>query len=507
MARHSSTREPANGVGSVKRVLPIAPAGLIVGVVAMIIVALAVTWITSVPVVWALVLLATGLAALPFVVAIVRRQFDVFEPAYLFAVSYFVLFALRPAAVLFVSVGTPVFVGYGIEQTYAAALAIGAVGAAVFYVGYYLPVGRNLAQRLHLPREEWSNASLTVFIVLSLLLTGGAFSAFLLTNGGLSTLAAFLNGRNPVSGAALQQSSGYLYTAPLFLAPVGILVTSLSGQRWRVGAFVGLFLVALSQVLNIGTGDRSWTLPAIAALVLVWYLRRRARPGLPVIAIAVALTFLLGITLPRQYRNTEARSESLIQIVIDDILNPGQAVQDFLSREDTGMADGLAVELQFVPNTIDYQFGRTYLEAISRPVPRSLWAEKPRAAETQLMAVIWPQLARASVTFYFSVWGEPYLNFGLLGVIAVSLAFGIFWRSVYAWFRRRPTNRFVIAFYALSWPFIFVYMRGGIGADYQRQAIYLVPVVVAYLFIRRPASISRDVVPLGQAEPNWVRSS
>jgi hypothetical protein len=201
--------------------------------------------------------------------------------------------------------------------------------------------------------------------------------------------------------------------------------------------------------------------------------------------MALVVTFLFGLTLPRQYRNTEARSVSVTELLVGDVLNPGQALQDFFTQSDTAMVDALAVELQFVPDSISYQFGRTYLEAASRPIPRAVWTDKPRAAETQLMATIWPQLATGGVQFYFSVFGEPYLNLGLVGVIVVSTLFGLFWRALYAWFARAPANPFVIVFFALSWPFLLVYVRGGIGADYQRHLIYLLPVLAAYLFIRR----------------------
>jgi hypothetical protein len=472
-------------------------------VLAMVVLGLAVTWVATMPISWALVLLAAMLSALPFTVGVVRRQFDVFEPIYLFALSYFVLFTLHPVAQLITSAGAPTFVGYAIGQTYGTALAIGAVGAVLFYVGYYLPLGRDLGQRLPLPLASWSSASLAAYVVLAAVAAIGALSLFLFTNGGLSILGAFFSGRNPTSSTALQQSSGYLYSAPLLLAPVGILVISLNGQRWRLGAFLGLALVAASQVLTIGLGGRSWILPALVALFFIWYLRRNARPGPAVITIALALIFLFGVTLPRQYRNTDSRNTPLSQILIDDILSPGPSLQDFFAREDTAMVDGLAVELQFVPQHIPYQLGRTYLEAASRPVPRAVWADKPRAAETQLMATIWPQLATGGVLFSFSIFGEPYLNFGWLGVTAAALLFGVFWRVLYAWFKRAPRNPWVFSLYSLSWPFLFVYMSGGIGLFYQRHLIYVLPVLLAYLLIRvrRPPNVSASALNAASCLP------
>src|SRR5947209_1595946 len=125
-------------------------------VLAMVAPGVGVTWISTVSAGWALVLLAGVLSAVPFTIAAVRRQFNIFEPVYLFAASYLVLFALHPAAQLLISGGSPVFVGYVVGPTYAAALGIGAVGAISFYLGYYLPFGGNLGRRLPLPRDDWS---------------------------------------------------------------------------------------------------------------------------------------------------------------------------------------------------------------------------------------------------------------------------------------------------------------------------------------------------------------
>jgi oligosaccharide repeat unit polymerase len=450
----------------------------------MVILGLAVTWVSAIPIVWLLMLLAAGLATVPFVVAAVRHEFDVFEPVYLFSLSYFVLFGVHPAVETILSANSPVFVGYALDPTYATALIIGAVGATLFYLGYYLPLGGGIAQRIALPRQEWSPTSLTAFVIISIVVALAAFAIFLVSNGGSSILAALLSGRNSVSGTVLRESSGYLSSAPLWLAPIGILLITLPHRRW-FGSLFGLLLLTLSQLLTAGLGDRSWTLPTVAAVFLVWYLRRGRRPSALVVVVALAFVFFFGITVPRQYRNTDARAQPLSQLLLEDALHPGQGIQDFFAGLDTAMVDGLAVELQFVPNSIDYQMGRTYLEAASRPVPRAIWADKPRAAETQLMAAIWPQFASAGVGFSFSLFGEPYLNFGLFGVIALFLAFGVFWRAAYAWFRRAPMNPFVISLYALSWPFLFVYMRGGLGIDYQRQVIYLLPILLAYLFVRR----------------------
>jgi hypothetical protein len=54
-----------------------------------------------------------------------------------------------------------------------------------------------------------------------------------------------------------------------------------------------------------------------------------------------------------------------------------------------------------------------------------------------------------------------------------------------------------IGVYAISWPFMFVYLRGGIGVDYQRHAIALLPFIAIAWFAAtapgvrlRPANVN-----------------
>jgi hypothetical protein len=149
------------------------------------------------------------------------------------------------------------------------------------------------------------------------------------------------------------------------------------------------------------------------------------------------------------------------------------------------MAPDLAIELRYVPSRLDYQLGATYVEALLRPIPRAWWPSKPAAADTELMEVIWPAFYNQQVGFAFSAFGEPYLNFGIAGVAVFGLVAGVICRVLYSWMTRRPGSQVAQAVFAVSWPFVFVYMRGGIGVDYQRQLIILVPLLVGYAFAWR----------------------
>ena len=429
---------------------------------------------------WWLVI-AGGIATLvPLVIGLLSR-FDIFEPVYLFAFSYLVLFVAHPAFQLSQPGGLPNFIGYSPRATYATALALALLGAVGFYLGYYSPAGAKLASRIAVPTSKLSRATLSAFVVGLTVVSIGLFSLFIASTGGLSTIKAVMAGRNAGSVAALHQSSGYLYSAPLWITPLAILLMARAPKLRSGTGVVGFLLLSLSQVLALALGDRSWLIPAAASAILVIYLRKAKRPGIGTIAVGLLIVFIFGITLPRQYRNG-LDATTVSGTIEDTVRDPGRQVAEFLGGADTGMADDFAIELQFVPTVLNYQFGNTYLEALVRPVPRGLWADKPIEADSQLMTTIWPTLRAAGGGFAFSFFGEPFLNFGAAGVLVLAFIFGMLSRTLYAWFSRAPGNRAVIAIYALSWPFVFVYMRGGFGVDYQRQLIYVLPVLGALLF-------------------------
>jgi oligosaccharide repeat unit polymerase len=214
-------------------------------------------------------------------------------------------------------------------------------------------------------------------------------------------------------------------------------------------------------------------------LAAVWYLKRGTQPSLLTITVSLAIVFVFGISAARDYRNPYAHGLTLSESLTKPISSPHSALNQFFDGADTAMVVNLAVEMQFVPEEISFKHGQTYLGALARPIPRALWPSKPRAADTELTEKIFPTIARGGGGFSFSLFGEPFLNFGWLGVFLIPALLGVVWRALYVWFQRAPRNPSVIALYAVNWPFMVIYMRGGIGVDYQRQLIVVIPLLVA----------------------------
>jgi hypothetical protein len=216
------------------------------------------------------------------------------------------------------------------------------------------------------------------------------------------------------------------------------------------------------------------------------------------IVALIPIVLVFGITLPREYRIAGSReTTNFVDLTVATATDIPAATTDFLTGLDTAMLDDLAIMMRVVPDTIDYRHGVAHFEALSRPIPRSVWPTKPTVPEVDLMNALWPSLSHVTL-FYFSIFGEAYLDGGALGVVIFGLAFGAFWG--YLWRALRPQfNRpIAVALYAASLPFMVLYLRGGVGGDYYRQVIFIAPMLalVAFSALRGPiGEVPTSLIP------------
>jgi oligosaccharide repeat unit polymerase len=404
--------------------------------------------------------------------AMVIRRHDVFEPMHLLSLCFAVLYIAHPMAIA--ARGTLDAygqLGLDARPLLPRAIMLADLGFGSMVLGYVLTGRSGTTPR---PARSWDGERLRRYRrrvgVVALLLS----TAFLVSQGG--DIAILHAGRTVAATKAFQQSSGYLYSAPLLFLPVGlsVLYRTTRWASWR-GA-LGLFLVGLSQASTFGTGSRSYFLPAASSTLLVWFLARGRRPRAVILALLLFGALTVGITLPREAR-VVANQRVGAQVSTFDLAG---GFREFASGQDTAMVDSFSLELDAVPREVPYQYGASYVGALARPVPRAVWRGKPGSGDELLNRQLFPSFASRRIGFAFGFFGEPYLNFGVLGVVLVSLLSGIALRRLYNYLRSRPRDELAVLVFALSWPFVFVYMRGSLGVDYQRQAILLLPLIWLY---------------------------
>jgi len=305
-------------------------------------------------------------------------------------------------------------------------------------------------------------------------LSAGLFG-FLLTRSG--NALGLLAGRTEELRELNARFSTYFVSAPASLLGTGVFLLAIrrpgTTRRW------GMICVGLGSLPYLLIGSRSLI---IVPLIAVFLLRvpERIRTRTVVLAACVAYVFASVFAASRE---TRTRSESLsLATITSQLADPPSTLMSYLSTDDSSQFRYFAVLVDHVDDgTLDKRYGATYTSILARPIPRILWAGKPVSFDQEVNNLLVPEArARGFSGFSFSMFGEPYYNFGVVGLLLVPFALGLFGtvvdrRRVWAIAQGDVVGIAVFALIAAHAPII---ARGSISADWFRIAIVLIPVLV-----------------------------
>lgn len=200
--------------------------------------------------------------------------------------------------------------------------------------------------------------------------------------------------------------------------------------------------------------------------------------------IAVLMIPIL-VVAPRVFRQSQDNLSSIGNVAFS-ITN----ITETLTKEDTAMAPTLAILLNNLGTNIPYQYGKSYINLIAKPVPRALWPGKPIEFDTQMMRVLFPAYAASGVGFAFSAISEPLVNFGLSGVVIFFVGIGILNRRN---LERLISNKTSLSIFLNAWlaGFMFVLIRGNLSVDFQRAVFPLISGLFVLYFHGARARISQ----------------
>jgi hypothetical protein len=414
----------------------------------------------------------------PIGVRVARRRFDIFEPIVVVSVALFVMYVLRPAAIV-TSGEQPSFKGYDFGSTLVDALVVAFAGVVAIQIGYALPWGRDIARRFSGSPGRWDVQSAVVLAGLMAVTAIGLYAVFLSQSGGLRVLSEFVEGRSARQDSYFRNSSAYLYAAPQLLWPASLLLFAVGIARRRRG------LVALSMVLLLplavfasGQGSRIVLLPLLLSPAVYFYLARNRRPRPLVLAIVGYLILTVGIAYFRESR-TATEDVSRAAEFERAVLHPTYEIDQLVSHgADNDMFESLAVELRVVPEILPVSPIDFVYRTLAKPIPSPVWAGKPVAPEERLTQTLYPtEQVRASTSAGFV--GSLYLAGALPGVIIGMLAAGVLFRVPWEYARRFPSRGPPQLFLVISLMFIPILLRGGIGDTMARALFALVPILLA----------------------------
>jgi hypothetical protein len=425
--------------------------------------------------------LIAGIAAacvVPIAARLARRRFDIFEPIVVASAALFVMYALRPAAIMTTGV-QPSFKGYDIGGTFVEALIVAFAGVAALQLGYAIPWGRNVARRLTGRPGRWDVRTAVAYAMLLALVAIGLYAIFLSQSGGLHVLGEFVEGRSARQDSYFRDSSAYLYAAPQLLWPASLLLfaVGISDSRRDLVALSALLLLPLA-VFASGQGSRIVLLPLLLSPAVYLYLARNRRPSPLVLAVAAYLVLTLGIAYFRETR-TATVDVSRVAELERAVIHPGYELDQLVRHgTDNDMFESLAVELRIVPEHLPASPPDFVYRTLVKPIPSTLWAGKPVAPEERLTQALYPaEQVRASSSAGFV--GSLYLGGALPGVMIGMAALGALLRLPWEYARRFPGRGPPQLLLAVSLMFIPILLRGGIGDTIARALFALVPILIA----------------------------
>lgn len=275
----------------------------------------------------------------------------------------------------------------------------------------------------------------------------------------------------------LEFGIGYLKDAPIFC--LGIFLVNFLAEKFKAKKTISvgvLFWISLSCVYLIpylSKGSRSifvYILVVVLIMQLIFSEQRLKKRTFIVLLIVLPLL----IVSPRIYRSATDLSVSKITEGYS-----AQSVLETFTGPDTQMAPALSILHQNLNQKVSYQYGKSYLAALGKPIPRTLWPSKPEEFDTGLNRNLFPSIYR----YYgvsFSAVSEPLVNFGLAGVVFFFTLLG----SFNAYLRNRLDKRSIRNVFVYSWivAFMFILARGNLTTDYHRVVF---PLMAGLLVLRK----------------------
>ncbi len=334
-------------------------------------------------------------------------------------------------------------------------LAILCIGVCVagFLVGYaysqggaFIPAFRKLAV-VDSPRLIWSvfaSAVLVGFLPLVVIAQGNVL--LILEDAvvpGSRWSSIFQRGRYGGARDAFLELQMFLRAAIPLAAAVGVERRQPSGRRVGAGLFL-LFMFA--RAFNSGT--RSQVVEVFLPIAAAIYWR------MPVVLKRKAILFGLPIVLLVAMLWSAASVVTRNQGDFDwDRAADAQYVGFEMFRE-------LLFLTHHVPDNSPYQFGYTYFTQAVNPIPRAIWPGKPDGDAGLLLAEMQGAGggAQASLTVAPGLIGEMYWNFGLPGILFISMLLGFLAKS---WDAIRPyAHHSILAFVVFAAGLAIIFLSG-----------------------------------------------
>lgn len=397
-----------------------------------------------------LLLMFISLAMIPTVLQLAEGELNFFRPDHLIALSFF--FYTVPVPLDYLCLGNAV----ESEAEYVnAALLLSILFIASFLIGYYAPLKSEARYNL-IEKNRLSDVSIKWWFPTLLVITGlslylyyifvicGGFGQFVFEMSRIERFQLSKGQGWSISGLYLVQA-GWL----LFFVRSLIKATKLDTRKRFNMVLLGhtlLFVLYMTFFLLIGN-RRQFILLGLSAIIIVLLFRKTNQGLLFVVGV-------LGVLVLQIYSKVRHYSTDPVELV--------WFLRDTFQLEWFNFAFGefgcqFKVMLNLLKDSALYElrWGSTYLDAFLILIPSFLFPDRPLPISEEYAMYYKPEYYDAGGGAAFSLIGEAYLNFGIVGPILLGLAMGLIARSVYSKICYGKLSETGIVSYALFLPLLF----------------------------------------------------
>ncbi len=426
-----------------------------------------------------IILIFAIILAIPFALAFIKKNFDPFEPIYLWCILFGFLYLVKPAIQLIR--GTSFRYGGNFLNE---ALIIAITGLLAFYLGYYSKIGKKIASWIPVIKSEISSKKLQIIAWIFIALGFLGLNQYIQISGGWQ---AFWSRPHGIAGQA-HKTTAYLYQLPElmvigFLLMCETIIHRKITERKKTGAKGILTLIAAGLggvgIYTIIWGSRTLYSWLIIAIIAIYFLKKRARPKLKA-TIGIIVLLYVVLSLVPVYRSFMYLGSSFEKFAKN--FNPIRDLASPLQSDGDEFHVYLA-EVALVPESIGYDYFNLYGRFFLHPIPRLIWPDKPAFLNSK-----WDEFLAKSGLGWGSaetMLGDFYAQLGILAVILGTFLSGIFWKTIYEYLRQNPTNRSVIIIYAVILPNMFTYLAQSAVIAFLKWLPYMAPATIIALFLAR----------------------
>jgi len=283
-----------------------------------------------------------------------------------------------------------------------------------------------------------------------------------------------------------------------------------SGGIWR--SLIELaYVVSLCAMLNASrpaVRRRNLALAAVSALLWLFYCLLSDQRGLVIFSVVTLLLAYARFIAPVPRRVITAIGVALILAII------GKTVLRLHSESNETQADAALVAANFigqnliengktasvvkaVPGKLDFQYGKTYLDAVLILIPRALYPDK---TTVNLDTVIGNKVFECDA---FGACGVPpgfvaesYLNFGPLSVLVLASLYGLLIGKVDARFRKTGKGGLFDLFYLYSFIYCGMAILGsGMSGVITQVLTQSAELTLIWLIAGRRSAARRNSIP------------